>query len=326
MPDGPIYIGGPDRCGKTMLRAFLVSHPRISIPAIGSNLWTYFYGQYGDLHDRDNFERCLTALLRYKHARFLEPDEERLRREFWQGEPGYAHLFALLQAHHAERERKPRWGDQSGLIERYADLIFAAHPDAKMLHMLRDPRDRYCAALTRWTNGKARAGGATARWLYSARLARQNLRKYPGRYHIVRYEELVTAPEATVRGVCAFLDEEFNEEMMTLEGARGYREKLAKSAQEVGASTLISDGFIGCFRRGVPRDEIAFIQSFASAEMRTFGYMPEPISFSRREQWRFMVLERQRNWARMMMWYGMEWLEQKYPMLVGRMPSADKWQ
>ena len=48
MENHPIYIGGLDRCGKTTMRAFLASHPRIAIPAVGSNMWTYFYGQYGD--------------------------------------------------------------------------------------------------------------------------------------------------------------------------------------------------------------------------------------------------------------------------------------
>ena len=42
-----------------------------------------------------------------------------------QGQPTYACLFALFQQHYAERAGKPRWGDQSGLIERYADLIAA---------------------------------------------------------------------------------------------------------------------------------------------------------------------------------------------------------
>ena len=41
----PIYIGGPDRCGKTLVAALLGSHSRIAIPIVGSNLWTYFDGQ-----------------------------------------------------------------------------------------------------------------------------------------------------------------------------------------------------------------------------------------------------------------------------------------
>ena len=82
MNKGPIFIGGLDRCGKTTLRAFLVSHPNISIPAVGSNMWTYFYGQFGDLSDPTNFERCMDAMLHYKHVRFLKPDAKEIREVF----------------------------------------------------------------------------------------------------------------------------------------------------------------------------------------------------------------------------------------------------
>ena len=56
---GPIFIGGPDRCGKTLLAGLLGSHSRISIPVVGSNLWPLFYRQHGDLRDLDNARRFL---------------------------------------------------------------------------------------------------------------------------------------------------------------------------------------------------------------------------------------------------------------------------
>ena len=146
METSPIFIGGLDRSGKTTLRAYLHSHPRIAIPAVGSNMWTYFYNQYGDLKDAGNFERCLSDMLKYKHVVFLEPDPDRIQREFWQGPPTYAHLFSLFLVHFAERENKPRWGVQTGLIERYADQIFSAYPGVKIIHMLRDPRGRSASA------------------------------------------------------------------------------------------------------------------------------------------------------------------------------------
>ena len=86
MADDPIFIGGPDRCGKTLLAAILGSHSRIAIPIVGSNLWTYFYGQFGDLSDDRNLERCLQALRAYKHARFLEADLDRVRRDLRTGD------------------------------------------------------------------------------------------------------------------------------------------------------------------------------------------------------------------------------------------------
>src|SRR4029453_8147005 len=97
---GPIFLAGADRSGTTLTYALLVSHPNIAMAHLGSNMWTFFYGQYGDLRHSDNFERCLAAMLRYKNVLLLNPDPDRIRKEFWQGQPTYARLFALLQWHY----------------------------------------------------------------------------------------------------------------------------------------------------------------------------------------------------------------------------------
>jgi len=321
MERGPIFIGGPDRCGKTTLRAFLVSSPNIAIPDVGSNYWTFFYGRYGDLSRRENFERCLAAMLRYKHVRFLQPDPERLRREFWQGEPTYARLFALFHEHYAERQGKPRWGDQTGLIERYADLIFIAYPTARMIHMLRDPRDRYEASLALWPNGKGRVGGATARWLYSVGLARRNQQRYPDRYKLVRYETLVSQPEATLREVCAFLDEEYTPAMLTMEGAPRFRDKLGSGSGS--EPSPLSPAFIGRFRQAIPKREIAFMQAYAGREMVAYGYALEPIQFSFGEQLVFSLVDWPLNLARMTTWRTVEAIQHHLPARLGRKPAPN---
>jgi hypothetical protein len=322
MGQGPIFIGGPDRCGKTLLRALLVSHPNIAIPAVGSNYWSYFYGQFGDLKDPANFEQCLNAMLRYKHARFLQPDAERIRREFAQGEPTYARLFAIFHEHYAEREGKPRWGDQTGLIERYADPIFAAYPGARMIHMIRDPRDRYEASLALHPNGRMRVGGATARWLYSARLAERNQRRYPDRYKVVRYETLVRQPEQVLRDICAFIGETFVPEMLTMEGASGYRDKGMHRVSGVEDQTPISTAYIGRFRKAIPKREIAFMQQYAGREMDAFHYDLEPIQFSPGERLAFALVDWPVNLARMLAWRTVESIQQTFPAQFGRKPSA----
>jgi hypothetical protein len=322
MERGPIFIGGPDRCGKTLLRALLVSHSNIAIPDVGSNYWSYFYGQFGDLREPANFERCLSAMLRYKHARFLKPDAERIRIEFWQGEPSYAHLFALFHQHYAEREGKPRWGDQTGLIERYADPIFAAYPDARMIHMIRDPRDRYEASLALHPDGRMRVGGATARWLYSARLAARNLRRYPERYMIVRYETLVRQPEATLREICTFLGEQFEPEMLTMSGAPGYRDKGEHRTNGTADGAPISTAYIGRFRGAIPQSELVFMQRYTRREMRAYQYEPEAIRLSPAERLTFTLVEWPLNLARMYAWRTIETLQHNFPAQLGRKPSA----
>ena len=318
----PIFIGGPDRCGKTTLQAFLSSHPDISIPAVGSNFWTYFYGQYGSLSQPENFERCLAAMLHYKHALFLKPDAERIRNEFQMGEPSYARLFALFHEHFAEREGKPRWGDQTGLVERYADQIFAAYPGAKMLHMLRDPRDRYEASLAMWPDGKARVGGAAARWLYSAAWARRNLKRYPQRYKIVRYETLVRQPEQTLREVCAFLDEEYLPEMLTMDGSPGHREKLRQGASQSSSAIALSTDFIGRYRNVIPKEEIAFLQLVSGRQMAVFGYEQDLLRFSPKERARFTLIDLPLNSLRMGAWLAQEMVQQRFPGRWGRKPAA----
>ena len=324
---GPIFIGGADRSGKTMLRAFLVSHPDISIPAIGSNMWTYFYRRHGDLADPMNFERCLTAMLRYKHVRFLDPDPERIRREFWQAEPTYGRLFALFQRHHAERAGKPRWGDQSGLIERYADAVLAAYPEARMLHLVRDPRDRWEAVRARWPDGRGGVGVATARWRYSVHLAERNLGRHPDRYRVVHFEELVLAPEATLRSVCAFLAAPFVPDMLAMPGATDYRGRLAANAGEddaQGTPAPLQAAFVGRHRDRLPPSDVAFIEWALAPEMTRLGYRPAALTLGGLERARLALASGPLNALRLAGWMARETVQQRLPGQVGRRPSVGK--
>ena len=321
MDNGPIFIGGPDRCGKTTMRAFLVSHPNIAIPAVGSNMWTYFYGQYGDLADDQNFERCLNDMLHYKHVAFLQPDPERIRSEFRQGERSYARLFSLFLIHFAEREGKPRWGVQTGLIERYADQILAAYPGAQIIHLIRDPRDRYEASLARWPKGKLRAGGAVARWEYSVGLAERNQQRHPGRYLTVRYETMVTEPERTLQLICDFLGETYTTDMLIMSGTPDFRAKISQGVDLAPDQTPVTADYIGRYRQGVPREDIAFIQAYAGREMKTYDYRMESIDFAFGERLRFNLIVRPKGLVSMWTWLVMERLQHRFPGVIGRTPK-----
>ncbi len=225
----PIFLAGIERSGTSLMYALLASHPAIAMTR-RTNLWTYFYNQYGDLSVRENFERCLATMMRYKRLQKLEPDPERIRDEFLKGEPSYPRLFSLLEEHFAEKQGKNRWGDKSLNTERYADEIFSAYPGAKIIHMMRDPRDRYASAAKRWKNMKGKAGAGTAMWLQSTNLARRNQALYPQQYKIVRYESLVTQPEKIMQDVCAYIGEEYDAQMLNMKGSPRLLEKGSNSS------------------------------------------------------------------------------------------------
>lgn len=314
--DGPIYITGLDRSGKTTMRAFLASHSRIAIPAVGSNLWMYFYGQFGDLSVPENLDRCLDAMLRYKHVAFLEPDEQEIRRVFEGGPHTYAHLFAAFLEQFALRQGKPRWGAQSGLEEQYADEIFAAHPKMKMIQMLRDPRDRYAASLEKWPDGRGRAGGAAARWAFSVAQAERNLASHPDGYLVVRFEDLIRAPRRELSRVCEFIGESFEEPMLEMVGAAKHRDMLASGAQD---GHLLSTEHIGIHRDIVPQDERAFLEARLGRAMQRWGYERSVPTKQPRLRWWVRVLPSQL--IRMAVWRTLEETHRRFPRVAGRRPG-----
>jgi hypothetical protein len=324
---GPIFIGGPDRCGKTLLSGLLASHSRISIPVVGSNLWPLFYGQHGDLRDLENARRCLAAMLHYKHIAFLRPDLDEVMAAFVDGPRTYARLFALVQEQYAARNGKPRWGDQTGLVERYADEIFKSYPGVCFVHMVRDPRDRYAESRVRWPDGRLGAGGATARWLFSVRLGHRNAGRYAGRYRLLRYETLVTDPEGTLREVCEFLGEAYEPSMLELDAVPTYRAKLQASIDSLppdarpASGSLISAAFIGGYRRHVTPAEIAFMQSRAGREMESLGYRLEAVRLGRVAGLRHRFVDGPLDALRMYGWWAREALAYRFPRWLGRRPN-----
>lgn len=320
-PNGPIYIGGLERSGKTTLAAFLTSHPRIAVPDFGTNMWTYFYRRHGDLRDPRNLERCLDAMLRYSHVALLDPDRDRIRSEFASGPQTYARLFSLFLEHYAQRRCKPRWGVQTGLVERFAPQILAADPAAVILHLVRDPRDRYEAALGYWPSGRGRAGGATARWNYSLRLAERHHRRHPDRYLVVRYEDLVLDTESTLRHICAFLGEDYHEEMPTMAGAPERRDRLRARVQQARGDCPLSAEFIGRFADRIPAEELAFVQLHAGRRMRRLGYDPVPVGLDARGWARFATTSWPNQFGRMVAWRAVEAAQQRLPNVVARRPD-----
>jgi hypothetical protein len=285
---GPIFVAGPDRSGTTLIYALLASHSGISMVR-RTNTWRYFDGRYGDLGVPDNFERGLHDMLSFVRLRHLLPNGPRIRAEFRLGEPTYGRLFALFHEHHAERLGRSRWGDKSLHTEHYADRIFEEYPDARIIHMVRDPRDRYASVRRRHGRDRARVGGAMGRWLLSIRRARQNQARYPDGYMILRYEDLVLDPADAMSRVCDFIGESFEPEMMTMEGAPEYRKRGGNSSfGDVGAEA-ISTAAVGRFRTVLPATEVAFIQAVSRREIDALGYVHEPVELRGLERLRFYL-------------------------------------
>lgn len=314
---GPIFVGGLERTGTSLLYALLASHPNIAMTR-RTNWWTFFDGYYGDLADDAHLDRLLATMLRYRRHRKLEPDRERLRREFVAGERTYCRLFELLEGHHAERLGKPRWGDKSLHTERYADRVLECFPQARILHMVRDPRDRYASALKRWKRNRGGVGTATAAWIASVELGERNALRHPAHCRIVRYEDLATDPESELREICEFIDEPFDATMLQMGGASDFRDAGGNSSFGKFAAGQISTSSIGRYRSMLGEAQIAFIQQRAGDLMTAHGYELTRPQLGTAARFRLRLLTTPANLVSMGAWR----LREQWYDRTGRKPSA----
>jgi hypothetical protein len=126
--------------------------------------------------------------------------------------PGLAALLESLTVPLAQERGRPRWVEKTPRHLEVPELIAATWPRARLLRIVRDPRDA-AVSLTRVPFG-------TPSLLTNLSvLARMNeagadfYRKSP-RALTVRYEDLVAEPERELRRICDFIEEPFAASMI----------------------------------------------------------------------------------------------------------------
>lgn len=206
----PVLLGGIAGTGKTRLGSLLDRHSRLSVTR-KTYLWREVYGRHGDLTEPGNLDRCVAAALAIPGVRALRLDPEEVAARVHLRPPSYANVFDVIHRLHAEAVGKPRWCDQLGLVEAYAEPVFAAFPNARFIHMVGDPRRAQPASRTPGVSG-----WAIGKWLTSVELATRNARRFGARYLIVRHEDLLHDEPATLGVVCSFLGEDVEPGMLDL--------------------------------------------------------------------------------------------------------------
>jgi hypothetical protein len=278
---GPIFITGLTRSGKSLLCRLIGLHPNIATYNMEFRMWPRFYLRFGDLSQDTNFERCLNAMLSYKNLQsFINNDADYIRKKFQEGEKTYGRLFSLFFEYNAEKCGKPRWSDQSQKIERYARFIFADCPAAKIIHMIRDPRDRYASKkITRRHKGEKNIFGDFYRhingWLYSVYLSENNRKLFPNRYKIIRYESLVSQPRETLQDIFIFLNETDISGSLLEKALLGFPDDRGSSEHH-----MVSTDYIGRFHEAMSVHQIVFMQIQSQKAMNLHNYILAPIKIS----------------------------------------------
>jgi hypothetical protein len=216
----PLIVLGVRRSGTTLLRVMLDRSSRLAIPDE-----SYFVPQLARRHGSTAApEAFLDDVRRLPTVREwgLTPEEieARLRPGMRTGE-----AIAAVFAAYAAKQGKERWGDKTPLYMQYLPLLESLFPAARYVHLLRDGRDAALSFLAvpagimtaGWGHPRDAAGFACL-WRVEVEDARALGARAGERYLEVRYEDLVSAPEETLRCLCAFAQLPYEDAMLDYVG------------------------------------------------------------------------------------------------------------
>lgn len=198
--------------------------------------------------------------------------------------PLTARSFAPLVEQAAEARRLGK----AVLVEKTPRHVHAAEqiarllPAARFVYLVRDGRD-VADSLRR--RGASLAAGIE-RWLADNEAGLAALARHPGRVTLLRYEDLVADPAATLAGLCAFLGEAYDEAMLRyheierswflpkeeaakpLSELSGARRHLARRERQIGQPLFNAGGTW----RELPEDERELLQRALGPMLARLGY------------------------------------------------------
>jgi hypothetical protein len=269
-----IFITGASRSGTTLMSFILRNHSRV----FGLKE-THYFGEFWDprrpgKHRGSNrlIHGAAAILARQEQGILAAKPTDRdyqTARELVESLPANeqdpASVFARVTGKLAHDAGKAIPCEQTPRNIFYAGQLLQLYPNARLVHMLRDPRAVMASQKKRWHRRRLSADSShfplahslrvwinyhpytAARLWNRASQAAMRLQSHP-RFTLVRFEELLTDPDRIVSSLCRDLDIDYEPAML-----------------DVGQINSSHQSSVGGARRGLHRDAIATWKTALSA-------------------------------------------------------------
>jgi hypothetical protein len=213
-----VFIVGRGRSGTTLLTRMLNMHSNICIPPEALFI-IYLASKY------NNKTLDESSILMFYKDIWLEKrlinwhlNKYELRNRLLNIEKpvNYNRLCKSIYLQYAVQNGKNGnivLGDKNPLYSIYLKKLIALFPDAKFIHIMRDPRDNVLS----YKNVKFDTNNTAAlayRWKHYNNNIIKFKNKYPNKFAIVKYEDLLLHPEIELEKLCQFLGLNYDNKMI----------------------------------------------------------------------------------------------------------------
>lgn len=277
MPEfkGPLFVMGYSRSGTKLVRAILNNHSAIYIGPIESLFLPRFAELFGtniNLNDASTMKKFCdefntTSFQWYwtqKGKRQLTPEilQKCRKLDDWQEILHFIYDFYYGPT----SPEKVIWGDKSSHMD-HIPLLKRICPDARILYVMRDPRDVVASARRAWGRNVERDA---ARWARSVGRARIDAEKIGSSYAELKYEDLLTRPKQTLETALRNIDLQFEDKILQFD-----RPTEEKGEGHAGGSTTLVSTNTGNYKKELNKKEVKRVEEITLPLMTALGYVPE---------------------------------------------------
>ncbi len=285
----PVFIIGGSRTGSEMLKTMLSASSNIDFVDelflycprwLHKDLATNISEHVGDLNSKDALDRLLEFL--YSGVPYgwfwsvveRELDRVALREELSKGALDHKFILTSIMAVHARMRGKSGIGAKFPMHYSLTDQLLTWFPECRLIHTTRNPKDVYASQAAKYATSKQNwASRNYSRFkqfvhinlqtTWTAKL-HERLRTKPN-YRLVRYEDIVLAPEETTRSLCEFLEIPFTMQMLE---PNQYGSSFGNKKDRRGIET----NAVGRWRQRISGAAASFMDITHRAAFRTLGY------------------------------------------------------
>ena len=231
--DRPLFICGHPKAGTSLVRAVFDSHPQLIVYPEETVFFRRYLPQASGLDQEGQLElaeRTLIHIFRWNRAQPTADQDGFPDRDY--SAIAYEEVRSRMRANAAQDYRYPgdilsaavlafgevsgqasnktsRWVEKSPYNEYFAQTIFDWWPEARCIHILRDPRDNYVSYRRKHPDWSPEFFASN--WNRSTQAGMENQARFGSqRYFILRYEDLARSPEETLQKLSAFLQIEWD--------------------------------------------------------------------------------------------------------------------